>query len=101
MLGMHTCSQPRMPDTLRHVPRYTVERMRRRLRCARRFLWYASMYGACAEGLEHGPDAFDGLMSILAARLQAGSGCTRRASECARESAVRALWKASCADDAT
>jgi len=68
---------------------------------------YASLYGACAEGLERGPDAFDGLMAILASRL-APSTQTPSAAADAREdagirdapSAAARLWKASCAAEA-
>ena len=66
---------PRLPSILRAVPRASLARMRRRLRCAASYLWYASIYGACARGLGGGtPDAFDGLMRTLARRLDGGGG---------------------------
>ena len=64
-----------LPAILRAVPQRTLQHMRRRLRCARRYLWYASIYGACAPGLgREEPDAFQGLMRVLATRLEASRG---------------------------
>ena len=73
---------PRLPDILRAVTPPRLERMRRKLRCARRLLWYASMYGACAPWMGRGsPDAFDGLMRTLASRLSPTPARPRRASQ--------------------
>lgn len=59
-----------LPTILSSVTLDERERMRRRLRCARRYLWYTSIYGACAEGIGRStPDAFEGLMQVLAARI--------------------------------
>ena len=78
-----------LPQTLLALSRKpsSLDKMRRRLHCARSFLWYASIYGACAEGLQGAPDAFDGLMAILASRLSAQRD---------RISPAAAVWKAAC-----
>jgi hypothetical protein len=63
-----------LPDILRAIPSQRIARMRRGLECARKYLWYATIYGACADGLGGGvPDAFDGLMRLLASRLTKAS----------------------------
>ena len=59
-----------LPSRLRAVAPPALERMRRRLSCARSLLWYGSIYGDdCDVGASGGPDAFDALMATLAARL--------------------------------
>ena len=64
-----------LPSILRAVPQKEIERMRRKLKCAQKYLWYASVYGECAPGLGGGaPDAFDALMRVLAARLRKERG---------------------------
>jgi hypothetical protein len=71
--------------------------MRRGLACARRFLWYASLYGACAEGLRGMPDAFDGLMAVLAARLERhGEREGEGSDQTDHQTATTQLWKAAC-----
>ena len=61
----------RLPARLREIPLGTVRRMQAYLRCARRYLWWASVYGDCRlPELEGPPDAFDGLMAVLASRLR-------------------------------
>ena len=61
---------PNLPAILNAVAPHTLERMRRRLRCASPMLWYSSIYGECAPGMGSGaPDAFDALMRTLAERL--------------------------------
>ena len=60
-----------LPAILRSVTPATIQSMRRKLHCARKYLWYSSIYGSCAPGIGKGePDAFDGLMRVLAARLR-------------------------------
>ncbi|KAL3929373.1 MAG: hypothetical protein SGPRY_001985 [Prymnesium sp.] len=59
----------RLPSRLRTFTPAEIGKMRRRLSCVKRFLWYSSIYGQCAEGLPNAPDAFEGLMTILSARL--------------------------------
>jgi hypothetical protein len=92
-LDVPVSALPQLPALLRAVGSRDLARMRRGLACARRFLWYASLYGACAEGLRGMPDAFDGLMAVLAARLEReGEG----SDQTNHQTATTHLWKAAC-----
>jgi hypothetical protein len=51
------------------------------------------VYGACAEGLRGMPDAFDGLMAVLAARLEREGGGSDQTNH---QTATTHLWKAAC-----
>ena len=93
-----------LPERLRSIPTTTRQAMRQRLACAARFLWYASVYGACDEGASRGgQDAFDGLTAILAARLSRQSGTTAAAAAGRSTTpadpaslALARLWNVSC-----
>ena len=63
---------PLLPAILRNVSADERDAMRRELACAWRRLWFSSIYGSCL-GEEPQTDAFDGLLQVLAQRLQGGN----------------------------
>ena len=68
-LDLPAAALPQLPSKLHEVTPNRLNEMRQYLACMRSFLWYSSVYGVCSSQLAGKPDAFDGLMAILATRL--------------------------------
>ena len=69
-VSIHPDQMEQIPTILRAISPAQIWAMQDALHCARRLLWFSSMYGACrAELGTPGPDAFDALMGVLARRL--------------------------------
>ncbi|KAL1527280.1 hypothetical protein AB1Y20_015955 [Prymnesium parvum] len=72
---------PLLPAILRNVTPAEIERMRGRLACAWRRLWFSSVYGSClGESIE--TDAFDALIHVLRTRGTQGEPPPHRAAAC-------------------
>lgn len=67
---------PRLPQILRTITPAEEARMRAKLGCVWGRLWFSSVYGSCF-GEDPANDAFDGVLRVLAARLQTAHGDER------------------------
>ena len=82
---------PLLPAILRNISAARRDEMRRELSCAWRRLWYTSIYGTCL-GEEPQTDAFDGLLQVLAQRLENRSGQPPSGLSAGRQRSWRRRW---------